>query len=441
MAADPVREGAVEVLLQVFEKGAFVEVALDRKLRRRKVSERGGRFLAQLVYGTVRHKRLCEHVLDPVLKSPFDELPPPIQAILRMGVFQALFCDNVTFPAMVHTSVDVAKKKGHIGLAKLTNAVLKRIPQKLDDIPFPDPRTDRLAYLCTRYSFQEWMVERWLREFGDETEAICAGLNDQAPTALRANLLKTTLDELQGTLEKSECVVDKATPIPEELTYVSGPNVARLKAFQRGEFMIQDPASMLPPHLLEPTGAGRVLDMCAAPGGKSTHLATLAPEATVVANDNHLRKLSQVADNCERLGVENIALVCSDGGRPAYTGGFDRVLVDAPCSGLGTIRRHPDLKWRLKPDGPGIMAEQQRALLRAAIGLCENRGVVVYSVCTFTPEETQGVIGPILDTERVELEDGPEWLNPWKIMTGTYRTLPNLHGLDGFYLTRLRKSS
>ena len=184
------------------------------------------------------------------------------------------------------------------------------------------------------------------------------------------------------------------------------------------------------------------MDLCAAPGVKTTHLAQLAGgAAAVVAMDTHRGKLRLVRDNAERLGTPGIALVCGDGTQPPLAPGFDRVLVDAPCSGLGTMRRRPDLKWRVRPETPGRLAELQARLLRSAVELCKNDGVVVYSVCTFTPEETSSVVETCVKSLNVEFEDGPEWLAHWKTGPGQYRTTPLGGALDGFFLTRLRKRS
>jgi len=280
---DPVRDAAIDVLLRVFDRGVFLDTSLDKTLRRKEISDRGRRFLTQLVYGTVRHRLLCDHVLSPLLNQPFDKLPTPILAILRMGVYQALFLSQVTFPAMVHTSVDLAKKRGHAGTARLVNAVLKRVPQSLDDVKFPDPAAQPVEYLRVRYSFPRWMVDGWVREFGfDGAEAIAVASDEQAPTTLRTNTLRTTPEDLSQRLGKLGFAVEKRTAVPEELTLVKGAPPARSKLFQEGLFLVQDPASMLPPHLLEPQEGERVLDMNAAPGGKATHLAQLTGDRASV---------------------------------------------------------------------------------------------------------------------------------------------------------------
>jgi 16S rRNA (cytosine967-C5)-methyltransferase len=420
----------------------FLDASLDRTLRRKELSDRGRRFLTQLVYGTVRHRVLCDYVLQPLLEQTLDKLPLPIHTILRMGIYQALFLNQVTFPAMVHTSVDLAKKRGHAGTARLVNAVLKRVPQSIEAVHLP-PREEPVQFLRIRYSMPRWIADAWVREYGfEQAEAMCQASDEPALATLRANTLRIAPEALAERLAKTGYVTEKRTPIPEELTILDGPPPARSKLFQEGLFFIQDPASMLPPHLLEPQPGDRVLDMSAAPGGKTTHIAQLSGNrARIVAMDANEHKLELVRENAERLGAEGIDCLCGNGEQPPLAPGFDRILVDAPCSGLGTLRRHPDLKWRVKSTDPAELAAIQLRLLRSALALCENGGVIVYSVCTFTKTETEEVVDAVLKDGSAAPDEGPEWLAQWKIRPGMYRVLPEKGGLDGFFLMRLRKGS
>lgn len=443
MPIDPVRDAAIDVLLHVFKDEMHLDAALDKTLRRKSFAPRGRRFLTQLVYGTVRHKLLCDHVLAKLCHQPLDELPVSILIILRMAVFQSLFCDQVTAPAMVHTSVDLAKRRGHAGTARLVNAVLRRVPAAIEAISLPDPAQDRVLHLSLRFSIPLWMIQLWEEELGaSQAEALAQATNVPAPVTLRTNTLKVTPEELIKRLANSGLTAAKQTPIPEEVTVSEGIPPVHTKCFREGWFVVQDPASMLPPHLLEPQPGDQVLDLCAAPGGKTTHLAQLAGgTARIVATDVQAERLAIARQNVRRLEMPGIALVCADGSAPPFMPVFDRVLVDAPCSGLGTLRRHPDLKWRMTPEAVLRLAEQQRALLRSGAGLCKNGGLIVYAVCTFSRQETQAVVQTVLDKGRLALEDGPEWFNQWKIAQGQYRILPSDGGLDGFFLTRFRKVS
>jgi 16S rRNA (cytosine967-C5)-methyltransferase len=338
--------------------------------------------------------------------------------------------------------VDLAKKRGHAGTARLVNAVLKRVPQSIEAVHLP-PREEPVQFLRIRYSMPRWIADAWVREYGfEQAEAMCQASDEPALATLRANTLRIAPEALAERLAKTGYVTEKRTPIPEELTILDGPPPARSKLFQEGLFFIQDPASMLPPHLLEPQPGDRVLDMSAAPGGKTTHIAQLSGNrARIVAMDANEHKLELVRENAERLGAEGIDCLCGNGEQPPLAPGFDRIQVDAPCSGLGTLRRHPDLKWRVKSTDPAELAAIQLRLLRSALALCENGGVIVYSVCTFTKTETEEVVDAVLKDGSAAPDEGPEWLAQWKIRPGMYRVLPEKGGLDGFFLMRLRKGS
>lgn len=442
MAKDEVRDAAVYLLLRVFEQGAYIDAALDRTLKRRRISERGRKFLTQLVYGTVRHALLADHILIPLLRQPIEDLPRPIHAILRMGVFQALFINQTPFPVMVHTSVDLAKRHGHAGTAKLVNAVLKRVPQSLDALELPPGDTPEFA--SVRYSMPRWLVERWWEDVGaDRALALCRAMNEPAPVTLRTNTLRIAPGELAEGLTKAGYPAESQTLVPEEITMAGGAPPVRAKLFRHGFCTVQDPAAMLGAHLLQPEAGQRVLDLCAAPGGKTTHAAERAGgDAAVAACDTHFNKLRRLQDHAGRLETPGVSVFCADGRQPPWRdGSFDRVLVDAPCSGLGTLRRRPDLKLRVRPESAAKLAELQTDLLRRAIALCKNGGLVVYGVCTLGPTETSDVVSRAVVGTPATPEDGPPWMEPWRTDTGTYETNPASDCLDGFFWTRLRVSS
>ena len=443
MPVDLVRDAAIDVLLRVFYGDVHLDVSLDKTLRRKNPADRGRRFMTHLVYGTVRHKRLCDHALRAICTQPLEKLPHPILTILRMAVFQSLFCDQVTTPAMVHTSVDLAKRRGHAGTARLVNAVLRRAPATVEDIKLPDADQDIEDYLGLRHSMPDWLCASWVAQFGaDEARALCEASNEIALPTLRVNTQRTNLETLLGNLVKSGIPGTHETSIPEEITVQKNMPLVRSKWFQQGHFVIQDVASMLPAHLVAPVAGEVIVDLCAAPGGKTTHLAELAPGACIIAMDRQWWRLLDVRQNTERLESAGVRLLHGDGiSAPIAPGSADAVLVDAPCSGLGTLRRHPDIKWRMDPTAVGRLAAGQRALLRSAIKLCKNGGRVVYSVCTVSREETYDVVQAVIEEGLVQAEDGPEILHPWKVSRGQYQTLPSNEALDGFFLTRLRKQS
>ncbi|MFP6597840.1 MAG: 16S rRNA (cytosine(967)-C(5))-methyltransferase RsmB [Candidatus Hydrogenedentota bacterium] len=445
MPVDPVRDAAIDTLLRVFEKGTNTNHALERTISRKgsRLSSRGRRFLTHLVYGTTRYVNLADYILRDLLNQPIKKLPFPILLVLRMGVYQTLFLDTVTFPSMVHTSVDLAKKKGHAGTARLVNAVLKRIPKTLEEVTLPDKNEDMAFYLSIRYSLENWLCSRWVEEYGPhKAEALCAACNEEAPASIRVNTTLTTREDLLAQLEKLDLKGEADPLIPDAISLIKSAPPVRNKIFKEGHFYIQDAASMLPPHLLEPEPGERILDMCASPGGKTTHIAELTQNgALIISNDLGGRNYWRTQENIDRLQLAGIHLTISDANALPLKGPFDRVLLDAPCTGMGTFRRHPELKYRMGPKAPRRLAKKQLTLLRSAIEVCKNGGVIVYSVCTFSAEETEDLAEIITGEAAVELEDGPAWLDAWKINKGQYKILPGNGPLDGFYLMRLRKQS
>jgi len=443
MPVDPVRDAAIDVLLRVFERGVHLDVSLDKTLQRKTFSDRGRRFLQQLVYGTTRNITLCDHVLRPLCHQPLEELPLAIRLILQMAAFQSLFCAQVTHPAMVHTSVDLAKKRGHAGIARMCNAILRKVPETLDDVRLPKTEKDFRRYLEVRYSMPRWLLDRYLSELpGEAVESLCKRMNTQAELCMRVNTMKIDAPTLAQKFEQSGVFTGEHPDVPNVLVFLEGKNPIHTKWFQQGLFQIQDPASILPGHLLGANPGEKILDMCSAPGGKTTHLAELGGDkATIFAMDAKWNRLFRVRENVERMEFENVHIFTGDGESPPLKPGFDAVLLDAPCSGLGTLRRHPDIKWHCTPESIGRISEIQGKLLRSAINLCNNGGRIVYSVCTQTQEETHNVIAPFLAEGFLAPEDGPEWMNTWKCAPGQYRTNPSSQALDGFFLMRLRKLS
>lgn len=444
MAVDPVRDAAIATLLRIFNTRAHVDVSIDRTLRRNKLSPRGSRFMTHLVYGVVRHRMLCDYVLQPLCDQPLDQLPLPVLMILRMGVFQAFFCGNVTRPALVHTSVDLARKRGHSGLARVTNAVLRRLPESLDAVELPDKSARFHDYLRVRYSMPRWLVRLWCDLYGEEgAEAFCRACDSPAPPALRVNTLLTTTETLQEQMMKAGLVVKKPVEALDALIVEDGTNPQTTRWFREGHFMQQDLASMLTGALVDPQPGEEILDLCAAPGGKALHLAALSrDQATIVAHDRYFGRIARVLENQERLQAGSILPLCGDALAPPFPDGhFDRVLVDAPCSGLGTLRRHPEIKWRIEQESPALLAKNQIAMLRKALQLCKNGGLVVYSVCTPTPQETVEVVKTVCADGGCIPEDGPEQFNTWKTAQGQYQTSPENGAWDAFYLMRFRKQS
>jgi len=367
----------------------------------------------QLAYGTVQRKLSLDYLVER-LARPVAELDAPTLAALRLGLYQLAFLDAGGAHAVVGESVELAKQ-GRGGGHKLVNAVLRRAARELPALP-PD---DTPAGAAIAHSYPQWLVERWWEAFGaDDARALLRRGNEPSETALRANALVTTRDDLSAKLPVATRADDE---LPEALV-VDGPFDAHgHELWRAGAYATQSRASMIVARALDPRPGERVLDLCAAPGGKTTHLSALmGAEGEIVAVERHAGRAQALRRTAERMRATNVEVHVGDAARYRTAGRFDRVLVDPPCSGLGTLQSHPDLRWRASPEGIETMAKEQRAILEAGAGALQPGGALVYSTCTLSPRENeQQVAGAGLRIESERL------------------VLPHRDRTDGFYIARL----
>jgi 16S rRNA (cytosine967-C5)-methyltransferase len=441
------RRTAFEVLTRV-DEGAYADLALSAALER--LSDQRERALAtELAYGVLRRRGKIDFALARFCKQPLAKLEPAVLRLLRLGAYQLLELDRVPARAAVHATVELAKGLGLQRAAGFINGVLRSLDRGRQTIPWPDPVQSPAAHLEQALSLPAWLARRWLADLGaDEALALAAALQQPAPFTLRTNTLRTDRDELLAAFAAAGHEVAPTAFAPEGIVLVHrGP--VPLPGEGEGLFQVQDEASMLIPHLLAPQPGERLLDACAAPGGKTTQLAALAQNrAEILALDLHPKRAALVAAGAERLGCRGISVRAWDmTGVPDFLppASFDGVLADAPCSGLGVLRRNPELRWRRTADDPRRLARLQEAILASAANLVKPGGRLVYSVCTQTPEETEGVVRAFLATHgefaREDLRPllPPHW-EPLFDEAGALRTLPHRHGgMDAFWAVRLRR--
>ena len=382
------REVALRVLFEVESRSVFADRLLDRKLAESDLPENDRRLATQIVQGTLRQQRRLDYVLEHLLQGPRPELPIWIRLCLRMGAYQLLFLDRVPRHAAVDETVALARKYGHPGTAGLVNAVLRRLPEALSEITFPDPATDLVTALGVLDSHPDWIVRRWLARYGRQvTEELLRANNRPATVTLRVNRSRTHPQALMRLLRRQGVAVAPGRLSPYCLRLEPGAPVFTLPAFHAGLFTVQDEAEALVVPLLNPRPGERVLDLCAGPGGKLGHIVEWSRgEAQVVGVEVAEARLRKVAEMLGRLR-ERAQLVVADGRQFGRPGTFDRVLVDAPCSGLGVLRRRADARWRKNPEVFQELVPLQAELLDRAAELTAPNGVLVYSVCSFEPEE------------------------------------------------------
>lgn len=442
---------ALRVLERVERAGAYADLALHAALRRSRLAPSDRALATELVYGTLRWRGRLDFWLRPLLQRDFERLEPLVATLLRLGAYQIRFMERVPDGTAVDQTVRCARAVGAERATGLVNAVLRRLAAGRRRRTLPSLEDDPRAHLVHALSLPEWVAERLLEQFGPEEAArLAEAQNVVPPLTVRANPRRgdraALLEELRERFpEARPCAV-----APGGLVLGARGNPGLEPAFLDGRFTVQDEASQLVVALLDPQPGERVLDACAAPGTKTTAVAERVGDAgEVCALDRNARRLGLVGREARRLGLVNVTTREQDATLPlgplAEGPGFDRVLVDAPCSGLGTLRRNPDLRWRLRPEEPARLAETQRALLRRAAEAVAPGGVLVYSTCTFLPEENEEVVEAFLREtpgfRRVPAAELPEALGPVLDGAGALRCLPHRHGTDGFYAVRLERSA
>ncbi len=447
---DRARKKALDVLIMWERRGSPMDPLFDRMvLKDPHITDLDRAFVRELVYGVLRWMGKLDWIISAYSRIRPQKMERPVIYILRMGTYQLLFMDRVPPHAAVDEAVKLAKGVGKKDAASFINGILRGIAEGKKEVSWPDLRTDPPHHICTYYSHPLWMVRRWIDQWGvEETIALCQANNEIPPFTARVNTLKGSRKEAIQRLQ-DEGIEAKPTPFSSTgLILKNPPPLARWKLFQNGWFQLQDEASQLVSYILDPQPGERILEICAAPGGKTTHLAQLMENrGEIMAVDISPVKLRLLQENCRRLGVFIVKTLALDATSPLSLslGSFDRVLVDAPCTGLGTLRRNPDGKWRVKEADISRLQKLQQQILSQAASMVKRGGLLVYSTCTLTQEENEEVIQTLLaEQEEFLLEDVTPYLPPAsKTLVdgrGFLFTLPHRHGTDGIFAVRIRKA-
>lgn len=443
------RELALQVLRMVEEEGAYANLALNQVLEKYRPGKLDRAFATELTYGTLRTRNTLDWVLGQFVKKPLSSQTIVLRNILRLGVYQMMFMSKVPVSAACNEGAEMARRHGHTGAVKFVNGVLRNVARQINEIKFPEPAEDLVAHIALRYSHPAWLVEDWLARFGpEETIALCRADNEAAPNTVRTNTLRLTRDELADSLREKGLTVRETDFAPEGLNLEGFLSFNSLAAFKEGLFQVQDESSMLAGRALAPQPGARVLDACGAPGGKTTHLAALMEnQGEILAVDVHPHKLRLIEENCRRLGVGIVRGLTADAAAlPEDLHEWaDFVLVDAPCSGLGVLRRRPDARWRKEPDQLPAIVSLQAEVLTGAARCLKKGGVLVYSTCTISRAENLGQVEHFLACHPdFILEDLTPYLpaaldEQGTMSDGYLEILPHRHGMDGFFISRMRK--
>ena len=433
---DPARLAAAR-LLRDLERQVQPFDQLLQTLDESLPTNRDARFARQLVLGAVRWQKRLDWIIATCCVRPVAQLSPWARHILRLGTYQLFWLDRVPQSAAVHTSVELAKHLAHQGIASLVNAVLRNLLRQRARVRYPDQRQTPTHYLAVYHSHPEWLVERWVGRWGRELVEHLLVANNQ-PAAL--NIYLNPLCASRETVAELDLVPVESRPGFYRAT--NGADLFASRAYQQGQFQVQDPNAGLAVALLDPQPGERLLDLCSAPGGKAMQAAIAMVDCgLVVAADVSLARLDRVRENARRLRLRAICPVARDGTTPGC-GTFDRVLADVPCSATGVLGRRPDARWRRQPAEFAALTARQQVLIQRAYEHLRPGGVLVYSTCSLEEEENEAIVDRFLKqtpTARLERADAHFPAQPW---AGRYvRTIPGQHAGDGSFAARIRKGT
>jgi 16S rRNA (cytosine967-C5)-methyltransferase len=433
------------IALKEVHKGAYADVALDRVLQKFKLPDNNRRLMTELVYGSVRRQRTLDAIIEQLATKKIQQQPKDLRTILHLGFYQLRYQERIPASAAVNTTVELAKENGFPGLTGFVNGLLRqylRLAEKSSEpLNLPENPVERLGIF---HSFPNWIIEVWLKELGfEETEKLANWMNQTPTIDLRVNILRSSLEEVQSAFESAGVLVKPIPHLPQALRLI-GHNgaIQNLPGFNEGWWTVQDSSAQLVGHLLDPHPDDVVIDVCAAPGGKTTHIAELmGDKGKIWACDQTASRLRKLKENAHRLNLQSIEICAGDSRNlPQFYDSADCVLVDAPCSGLGTMHRHADARWRQTPDSVQKLSQLQKELLSHNAGFVKAGGVLVYATCTLHPAENEQIITEFLaanphwqiEPHSFDLfnDTAPGWLKVW----------PHQQDMDGFFMVRLRKT-
>ncbi len=444
-----VRQLASEILLKVDIRRAYADLLLDHALANSPLADRDRSLLTELVYGTLRWRGKIDDQLNRQLRRPLRDTDPAVRNLLRLTAYQLLFLNKIPDYAAVNEAVQLAKT--HVGskVAGFVNGVLRNLLRDRDratgDLL---PGRESIAALAVNHSHPEWLVKRWIDEFGrNDTIALMRVNNEKPPLVVRVNRRKISREGLLDLFQQNGITAKATAWSPEGVWLNAGRVVSRIPGFNDGLVQVQGEASQLVGFLLSPQRGEHILDVCAAPGGKTTHIAELMGDAgQVLATDKSARGIRRIQKSSARLGLQSIRTECVDMSReltaPIHER-FDRILVDAPCSGLGTLRAHPEIKWQRSESDLARLSRLQSQILNRVADYLKSGGVLLYSTCTLNHVENAAVVEDFLKRHKeFELQDPAGYLpaQAKPLTQGHYfLALPHRHNTDGFFAARMRK--
>lgn len=436
------REIALKILMRI-EDGAYSNLILDSELSRHELSDLDKSYITRVIYGVITYKLTLDYIVKKNSKIRLKKISQSILNILRLGIFEIYYMDKIPASATCNEYVKLARKYGHSASSGFVNAILRNLSKKELEANFEGLEGEEL--LAVKYSCPLWLVEKWLKQFGN-IEDLLRSNNEKTDSCIRVNTLKISREELKQKL------IDKGYDVSDgrvgDILYIK-----KLKGllsedlFNDGYFVVQDEAPAVIAHLLNPKEGEKILDICSAPGGKTTHVAQLMNDnGEIIATDIHEHRVGLVEQLSEKLGIKSIKTECLDATeyKPEFEEMFDGIVADVPCSGLGVIRKKPEIKWTANEEEIKDLVAIQKAILNNAKRYLKKGGRLVYSTCTITAEENENIVKWFLEENKefkvrnIE-EDIPEELKSTIKPQGWMLFLPNQEKTDGFFACVLEK--
>ncbi|MBE7011653.1 MAG: 16S rRNA (cytosine(967)-C(5))-methyltransferase RsmB [Ruminococcaceae bacterium] len=423
------REIILKALYEIEENGGYFNRVLSDSLYGAAPSDRG--FVTEIMYGIAKNKLALDHIIMQFSSVKLKKMTPWVKNILRLGIYQMYYMDKVPHSAACNESVKLSKKYAHAAAGRFINGVLRNVSRNIDNITFPE-KEDLSQYLSVKYSFPLWLTDKLLSQYSsDEVEAFMAESNKPHPVNLRVNRLKTTAPELIEIL-KNEGIESSLSPLSRDCLTVSGKiNIDNSKAYRDGLYSLQNISSYMAVKTLSPQKGEFIMDICASPGGKSCATAELMEnQGEILSFDIHPHKINLIENSAKRLGIDIITASVNDGCNelPQYINKADRVILDAPCSGIGVIHKKPDIKWTRLEEDIDELSQIQKKLIKTASGYVKPGGILLYCTCTILKEENDCVIDCFLE-ENKEFSA----VSRQQILTG-------IHGESGFYICKMKRN-
>ena len=445
-----VRHIALWILNELGNKKRTLDFLFEIVHNKRSLSQKDRSLLQALVFGVLRWRGFLDTIISYFSNIRIEKIELNILNILRIGLFQIIYLSKIPVAVAVHTAVEMAKSSSSPWTAGYVNALLRKASLNYQEMPLPDPHKDPIGSLSIKRSFPRWIIEKWIKRMGyQETEAFCDAINTIPPISICANVLRTTRKELAKDLQHQVKNIRLSTYSPDGISFFAPmTSIPEMQAFKKGLFQVQDEASQLVSFLVDPQPGESVLDACAGLGGKTGHLAQrMNNSGRIMAVDKNEKKLFRLRSEMKRLGISIAATFPFDLNYPVrkgLTAMFDRILVDAPCSGLGVLRRNPDVKWNRSRNQLKVYHEQQVKFLDNVSSVLKPSGVLVYAVCSTEPEEGEDVIEAFLAEHSEYTADKmllgvPEAARSLVNDHGFLQTFPHLQHMDGFFTVRMKR--